>query len=168
MKLLSFDQSSKITGISCFINGEWQWSNIIDKHKNTNTDARFDEMVLSMYEVIEKEKPNIVVIEQVALQSNAKTMMLLARLQGAAVGKCVEIGLQYKIIEPSHWRKIVGIHQGKKKRDDLKKESMELAHKWFDESLSEDASESALLGVSYLIENGYTTIEYLDDAHLWD
>ena len=169
MKLISLDQASRITGYSCFVDAKWQWSSVIDKDKkDIDTDTRFDEMVLAIYEVVEQENPDIVIIEQVALQSNAKTMMLLARLQGAIIGKCVELGIQYKIIEVSHWRKIVGIHQGKKKREELKKDSLKLAHEWFDNSLSEDAAESSLLGAAYLIDNDFATLDDFQDSHLWD
>ena len=168
MKLISLDQSSNLTGISYFIDNEWQYSTVIDSHKIKNTDARFDNMVSEIYKVIVKEQPDIVVLEQVALQSNAKTMMLLARLQGAIIGKCIESNIQYKIIEVSRWRKIVGIHQGKKKRDELKAESMYLAHKWFDDKLTEDASESALIGAAYLKLNNLIELpEYNEEFPYW-
>ena len=159
MKLLSFDQASKITGYSCFIDGDWQYSRIINKDKkDLDTDRRFNEMVLAIYEVIDKEQPDAIALEGVALQSNAKTMSLLARLQGAIVGKALEMSISYSIIEPARWRKTVGIQQGKKKREELKKDSLKLAHEWLSKSLSEDASESCLLGCAYLIINGYKTL----------
>lgn len=155
IKLISFDQSTKITGYSCFVDGKWQWSSTIDLHKITDKEIRMSKMIQSIYEVLEAEQPDIVAFEQVANQSNVKTVVTLAQLQGAIIGKCVEMATPYKIIEPSHWRRICGIAQGKKKREELKQESLKLAHELFDENLGEDAAESALLGYSYLTEQDW-------------
>ena len=155
IKLISFDQSTKNTGYSCFVDGKWQWSRTIDLHKITDKEVRTSKMIQSIYEILESEKPDIVAFEQVANQSNVKTVVTLAQLQGAIIGKCVEMNIPYKIIEPSHWRRICGIAQGKKKREELKQESLKLAHELFDENLGEDAAESALLGYSYLIEQDW-------------
>lgn len=167
MKVISTDQSTNTTGVSCFIGGKYAWTKLIDLHKEKDSELRFCQMVKAINKIIEEEKPDVVVIEQVALQSNAKTMMLLARLQGTIIGKCIELDIQYEIIEPSKWRKTVNIEQGKKKRTELKFESLALAHELFDESLSEDAAESSLIGLAYLILNGYSTLEEFKDAALW-
>lgn len=167
MKLISFDQSSRCTGVTCFVDNKWQWSRVIDLHKNTNTDERMKQMIRAIYEVIDTERPDIVAFEQVANQSNVKTVIMLAQLQGTIIGKCTELGIPYSIIEPAKWRKAVCIEQGKKKRTELKFESLALAHELFDESLSEDAAESSLIGLAYLILNGYSTLEEFKDAALW-
>ena len=168
MKLLSFDQSTNITGVSCFINGEYKWTKVIDLHKEKNSQLRFHHMIESIFNIIEEEKPDELAIEQTAMQSSVKTLMILAHLQGAIIGKAIELFIPYSLVEPSKWRKAVGIHQGKKKRTELKFESVDLAHEWFDESLSEDASESALIGAGHLIINGHKTLDDFKDAHLWD
>lgn len=158
MKLLSFDQSTNVTGISCFINNQYKWTKLIDLHKEKDSESRFHHMVEAIFNIIEQEKPDEVAIEQTAMQSSVKTLMVLAHLQGAIIGKCIEMSISYQLIEPSKWRKTVGIQLGKKKRTELKFESMALAHDWFDENLSEDASESALIGAAYLIINDYKTL----------
>ena len=168
MKLLSFDQSTNVTGISCFIDNAYAWTKVIDLHKEKDSQSRFHHMVEAIFNVIEEEKPDELAIEQTAMQSSVKTLMVLAHLQGAIIGKAIELSIPYSLIEPSKWRKAVGIEQGKKKRVELKFESMSLAHEWFDEKLSEDASESALIGAGYLIINGYTTLDNFQDSHLWD
>ena len=168
MKLLSFDQSTNITGVSCFIDGDYKWTKVVDLHKERNSEKRFQHMIEALFSIIEDEKPDEIAIEQTAMQSSVKTLMILAHLQGALIGKAIEMHIPYQLIEPSKWRKAVGIHQGKKKRTELKFESVFLAHEWFDENLSEDASESALIGAGYLIVNGYKTLDDFRDSHLWD
>ena len=168
MKLLSFDQSTNVTGITCFIDNQYKWTKVIDLHKEKDSEQRFHHMVEAIFDVIENEKPDELAIEQTAMQSSVKTLMTLAHLQGTIIGKCIEMGIPFQLIEPSRWRKTVGIEQGKKKRTELKFESLALAHEWFSEDLSEDASESALIGAAYLIINGHSTLDDFKDSHLWD
>lgn len=151
IKLISFDQASQVSGYSLFVDNKWQYSRVIDLSNDNNTERRFKEMVTRIHKIINEEHPDFVAIEAVTLQKNAKTMMLLARLQGAIIGKCIDDGIQYEIIEPSKWRRVVGIHQGNKKREDLKKDSLALTHELFDKKLSEDAAESLLIGVATLL-----------------
>ena len=120
MKLLSFDQSTNVTGVSCFIDGEYKWTKVIDLHKEKDSQLRFHHMVEALFNVVEEEKPDEMVIEQTAMQSSVKTLMMLAHLQGAMIGKAIELSIPYQLIEPSKWRKAVGIQQGKKKRIELK------------------------------------------------
>ena len=116
-------------------------------------------MVTSIYKIIEKEKPDEIVFEQTAFQSNAKTLRMLSQLQGCMIGKCFELDIPYYILEPSKWRKTVGIEQGKKTRTSLKFESLNLAHELFSKELTEDAAESALIGCAHLILNHNATME---------
>ena len=137
-KILSCDQSTTCSGISCFINGQYQWTKLVD---------------------LKKEKPDEIVFEQTAFQSNAKTLRILSQLQGCIIGKCFELDIPYYILEPSKWRKTVGIDQGKKTRTSLKFESLNLAHELFSKELTEDAAESALIGCAHLILNHNATME---------
>ena len=159
MILLAFDQSSNCTGISLFKNGTWIKSGIINLKKEKNSELRFKHMVTSIYKIIEKEKPDEIVFEQTAFQSNAKTLRMLSQLQGCIIGKCFELDIPYYILEPSKWRKTVGIEQGKKTRTSLKFESLNLAHELFSKELTEDAAESALIGCAHLILNHNATME---------
>lgn len=156
---MAFDQSSNCTGTSLFKNGIWIKSGTINLKKEKDSELRFKHMVTSIYKIIEKEKPDEIVFEQTAFQSNAKTLRMLSQLQGCIIGKCFELNIPYYILEPSKWRKTVGIEQGKKTRTSLKFESLNLAHELFSEELTEDAAESALIGCAHLILNHNATME---------
>ena len=57
-KILSCDQSTTCSGISCFINGQYQWTKLVDLKKEKDSELRFKHMVTSIYKIIEKEKPD--------------------------------------------------------------------------------------------------------------
>ena len=166
-KILSCDQSTTCSGISCFTNGQYQWTKLVDLKKEKDSELRFKHMVTSIYKIIEKEKPDEIVFEQTAFQSNAKTLRMLSQLQGCIIGKCFELDIPYYILEPSKWRKTVGIEQGKKTRTSLKFESLNLAHELFSKELTEDAAESALIGCAHLILNHNATMEDFNGEDLF-
>jgi Holliday junction resolvasome RuvABC endonuclease subunit len=144
MKILAFDQSTKITGWSLFIDGEYVDSGVIDLSKNTNTEERSKKMGLAICKIIADNKPNAVIIEEVAMQSNAQTLKLLARIQGVAIGFCAAHDIELHILGPSKWRSSLGFTQGSKtKREQLKQQSRDFIKNVFDLNIkSEDENEA--------------------------
>lgn len=125
MKILSFDQSTRVTGWAVFEDGEYQDSGVIDLSKNKDTDDRSKQMGLAICEVIKSAKPDEVVLEEVQQQSNVDTVKKLARIQGMTIGFAAAMDIQTHILEPSKWRKALGYTQGPKvKRAELKQQSM--------------------------------------------
>ena len=139
MRILAFDQSTKITGYSIFDESQYVDSGVIDFSKNTNTEERSKQMGLAICNKIEEVKPDLVVIEEVAMQSNPKTLKLLARVQGIAIGFAAAHNVPLQILEPSKWRSVLGYKQGTKiKREELKQQS-------FDEQLKQEQARSQKL-----------------------
>ena len=64
MKILSFDQSSNLTGY-CLFDGDIIDSGVIDKHKIKDRDIRIAEMSMAIYKKIDEFKPDLVVIENI-------------------------------------------------------------------------------------------------------
>ena len=89
MKILSTDQASAITGVAVFDEGNLIKYDLIDLHKIKDQDERFQIMVKSIDDYIETEKPDYVIIEDVSLQTNVATLLLLARIQGAIFQSCI-------------------------------------------------------------------------------
>ena len=54
MKVLAFDQSTKLSAFSWWINGQYIESGFIDLHKNTNTPERVRTMGIELCNTIEK------------------------------------------------------------------------------------------------------------------
>ena len=126
MKILSFDQSSKLSGWCVFKDGAYANSGVIDKHKIVDSDKRITDMGLSIYKKISEIKPDLVVIENIQNQSNTATVILLARLQGMVLGYCAAHKIRAEIVGPSQWRHELHYKQGPKvQREELKQQSID-------------------------------------------
>lgn len=150
MKILSFDQSTNLTGFSLLDNGEYVESGVIDKHSIKDTDKRIATMGLAMCKKIKEYQPDMVVIEDIQKQSNTKTVIYLARLQGCIILYCASKGIDLKILHPSEWRRVLSYEQGPKiKREQLKEQSINYVkeHLGFDD-FSEDRCEACCIGIA--------------------
>jgi Holliday junction resolvasome RuvABC endonuclease subunit len=143
LKVLAFDQSTKISAYSLWVNGEYVEVGVIDLHKIKDSSERIRAMGVELCNVIEKYNPDIVVIEEVAQQHNALTLKLLARIQGVIIGFCAAHDIETYIIEPSKWRSALKFKIGAGvKREELKAQSIEYIKKKYGLELSEDACEA--------------------------
>ena len=151
MRVLSCDQSTKITGWSVFEDGSYVKSGVIDLHlSKETTEKRSAKMAVEICKLIEENKPDVVVIEEVAMQSNAQTLKLLARIQGVAIGFCAAHDIPLHILEPTKWRSALLYKQGKAvKREELKQQSFDYVkkHLGFDD-FSEDRCEACCINMA--------------------
>lgn len=150
MKILSFDQSSRLSGWSVFDNCEYVDSGVIDKHKITDSDKRIAEMGIAIYKKIAEVKPDICVIENIQKQSNTATVIMLARLQGMILGYCAAHKIRTEILGPSQWRAALKYKQGAKvKREELKQQSVDYVKKNFGlTNCTEDQCEAIGIGAA--------------------
>ena len=151
MKILAFDQSTKVTGWSIFNDGLYVTSGAIDLHlSKETTEKRSEKMAVEICRLIENNKPNVVVIEEVSMQSNAQTLKLLARIQGVAIGFCAAHNIPLHILEPTRWRSSLHFKQGPKvKRDELKAQSLNFVKKELGLNIkSEDENEACAINVA--------------------
>lgn len=149
MVILAFDQSTNVTGYCLTKDGQYIESGVIDKHKNKDTDARIAEMGLSICKKIKEYKPDLCVIEDIQQQSNTRTVIYLARLQGAILLYCASKGISIKILHPSEWRRVLSYSQGAKvKREELKQQSLNYIKEHFGFEKPEDESEAICINVA--------------------
>lgn len=150
MKILSFDQSTNLTGFSLFNDNEYVNSGVIDKHTMKDADKRIAEMGLAICRKIKEYHPDLVVMEGIQNQSNTKTVVYLARLQGCIILYCASKGIELKILSPTEWRRVLEYTQGPKvKREQLKQQSRDYVKKHLGLSVeSEDENESICIGVA--------------------
>ena len=124
MRVLSLDQSTRITGFAIFDDGQYVKSGVIDLHKIKDTDERSKQMAVEICKLIGDANPSIVIIEEVQQQSNVSTVIKLARIQGVAIGFCAAHNIDLHILTPSRWRSALSYKQGPKvKREELKQQS---------------------------------------------
>lgn len=143
MRVVSFDQSTKISAYSLWVDGEYVENGVIDLHKIKDTSDRIRAMGVELGRIIHKYSPDKVVLEEVAQQSNPLTLKLLARIQGVIIGYCAANDIETYILEPSKWRSTLHFRQGSGvKRQELKGQAIQYVKDVYGLELSEDACES--------------------------
>ena len=150
MKVMSFDQSTRVSGWSLFENGEYVCSGTIDMNKSKlDTDKRSFEMARRLWKILKEHKPDHLVIEDTQQQNNVKTVIILARLQGMIIGYAEAHGIKVHILLPSQWRAALSYTQGPKvKRAELKQQSADYVKKIYGFDLPEDENEAICEGVA--------------------
>lgn len=147
MRVLSFDQSTRVTGYALFVDHKYQSSGIIDLHKIEDTEERSRQMGIAICKQIECAKPDVIVIEEVQQQSNPDTLKKLARIQGIAIGFAAAHNIPLHILEPSKWRAALHYKQGRGvARKELKQQSLDFVSKKFWLKLKEDEAEAVCIG----------------------
>ena len=148
-KILSLDTSSKVTGYAVFNNGKLIRYSSIDKSDIKNGDDRMQDMVRCLIILIEREAPDVVVIEETVVTRNPQTQRMLSMILGAVFGVCVSNHFNYCSLRPTQWRKAVRSDDEKlpRKRDELKLWSINKVAELFDiNDISDDISDAILIG----------------------
>lgn len=147
MRILAFDQATKISAWALFDGDQLVDHGLIDLHKDEGTAHRIDQMSDELSDVIQKSAPDLLAIEDVSYQRNAQSLIELARLQGRILQMAHEADIPVKIYKPSAWRKVVGIKTGKGiKRPALKRAAVALVKEQYHISVSDDAAEAICIG----------------------
>ena len=143
-KVLSMDQSTRVSGYCLFEDGEYVCSGVVDMSKSElETPERSFEMAKALWKIIKKYQPDYLILEETSQQSNAKVLIILSRLQGMIIGYAEAHGVHVHIILPTQWRKMLGYSQGSKvKRAELKKQSADYVKEKYGFDLSEDENEA--------------------------
>ena len=152
-KLISLDTSTSSTGYAVYISGKLHRYDLIDFKRIKNTDERIKEMILKIYEIIETEKPQIIVAEMTVVTRNAQSQRNLTMILGAIQGKCLENNIFFSLLRPTEWRKLVNNEKEKlpRKREELKQWSKQ---KVLDilgiNDINDDISDAILIGQAYI------------------
>lgn len=142
IKILAFDQALIKTGV-CTLDDGVVYHSLIDLSKMKDADERRATMRHMIQSRIKNNHPDLVVIEDVALQSSAKTVIQLAQLQGAIIGACEMFNIPYEILRPSEWRKTLGFKQGRQiKRPELKQQAIDYVAEHYGEVVSSDEADA--------------------------
>lgn len=111
-------------------------------------DERFRNMSLNLLQILSEKKPDAVYIEDTVVPRNVQTQRFLTRLQGVVYAYCVMNECEFHTIRPTVWRKLVGITQGKKKREELKEAAIKLVMDQFEMNVNDDEAEAVLIGIA--------------------
>lgn len=141
IKIIAFDQALGKTGV-CTIDDNTVYHSLIDVSKVKDVNERSMMMRQMIQSRIRNNHPDLVVIEDVALQQSAKTVIQLAQLQGAIIGACDIFNIPYEILKPSEWRKTLGFKQGRMKREELKQQAIDYVAEHYGETVSSDEADA--------------------------
>ena len=152
-KLISFDTPTSSTGYAVYISGKLHRYDLIDFKRIKNTDERIKEMILKIYEIIETEKPQIIVAEMTVVTRNAQAQRNLTMILGAIQGKCLENNIFFSLLRPTEWRKLVNNEKEKlpRKREELKQWSKQKVSDILGiNDINDDISDAILIGQAYI------------------
>lgn len=154
-KMVSLDASTKRTGLALFVNGELKDYGLIDisKFKGT-TDERIREMGRLIMEYLDEWKPTMVYIEEPKGHQNVELVRKLSMVLGTVLGWSIQNSSYYQIVQPTVWRQWLGMDQGNKKREDLKRESIQAVQDMFGLTLDDDTADAINIGVAVLNKYG--------------
>ena len=147
------DTSTSSTGYAVYISGKLHRYDLIDFKRIKNTDERIKEMILKIYEIIETEKPQIIVAEMTVVTRNAQAQRNLTMILGAIQGKCLENNIFFSLLRPTEWRKLVNNEKEKlpRKREELKQWSKQKASDILGiNDINDDISDAILIGQAYI------------------
>lgn len=151
IKILAFDQALGKTGV-CTLDGDTVYHSLIDLSKVKDANERAASMRHMIQSRIKNNNPDLVVMEDVALQSSAKTVIQLAQLQGAIIGACDIFNVPYEILRPSEWRKTLGFKQGRQvKRPELKQQAIDYVAENYGEVVSSDEADAMCIAKAALM-----------------
>ena len=124
---------------------------LIDLHKNTDSELRLKEMAQHIWQLLETNKPDIIVIEKLNVGRNLQATRLLSKIIGVVY--CYSIlnpDVFYFEIQPSQWRKQLGMQSSKRKRDEYKQLSIQFIKEHFNIEVTDDVSDAICAGIGYI------------------
>ena len=110
-------------------------------------------MVYEIITLIEREAPDVVVIEETVVTRNPQTQRMLSMILGAVFGCCVINNFNYCSLRPTQWRKLVRWDDEKlpKKRDELKLWSINKVDELYGiQEIDDDISDAILIGQAFI------------------
>lgn len=163
--ILGLDCSTTSTGWCVFDDKGLAAYGVI-KPEGEDWRERLTKQAPKLKNIIEKYKPNKIVMEDVPLNSQGglKILVVLGAVQGLVLGVASSLNVPIKFVTPNEWRSKVRLFTGNRndtKRDEMKRRSIEMANqefglnlKWFSKSSKkneDDISDAILIAYSQII-----------------
>lgn len=150
MKLISLDTSTASSGWCIYDNNEYVKSGVINLKKNKDNDNRMQNMCLSILLLLENQQPDMIVIENTAVLTNAVTQRKLTMILGVVYSYCIKSNIPLHILRPSEWRALISKEKKGRKRNELKLWSVNKVKELFNISVTDDESDAILIGKAFL------------------
>lgn len=153
MRIAGVDAATVRTGIALLVDGKIKKYELIDLHKNKDSNTRIPIMQNKIIDMIAKWKPDVVCIEDSWQGRNADTDKKIAYIIGSVMAYCYGHNIKFKKMLPSEWRKKIGLAQGKKQREQLKQASIDFVKEQFNIDAGDDIADAVCISYAgYLDE----------------
>lgn len=164
MLVLALDQALQTSGWALFKNNKLMKADIFTVSKTASMDRRLMELQKHLTELYHEYEFEKLYFEDIQLQAgNALTFKHLAYAQAAIILWCGNMGIDYEILAPSHWRKILGGNFGRK-RAEQKRHAIELVQKWYGVEVSSDVADAICLGRAGIQESQEKKVAFDETA----
>lgn len=153
MRFIAIDQASAVTGCAIFENNKLIKHDIIELKSIKETQSRVEEMIKCIHSQIIDNEVDYVVFEDVSLQTNVSTLILLAQIQGAIMNTCILNNISYSVYKPTNWRKLLKFKQNRNvKRPELKQQAKDFVFNKYNLKLKEDVCDAICIGEAFIID----------------
>jgi crossover junction endodeoxyribonuclease RuvC len=116
MIILSIDSGIERTGYAIFKDKKYVISALIKTSKTLVTEKRLNEIYSKLKNIIEKHKPDVVILEQLLFFKNQKTFIRVAQAQGIVMLLAAQNKIKIEFLTPLQIKQIVtGYGQADKK-----------------------------------------------------
>lgn len=150
-KLVSLDTSSSCTGWSVFLNGKYTSSGVINLKKFKGSgQERMDEMCISIARLLDREQPDIIVVEETAVTRNAAAQRMLTMILGFVYAWCLLRDTYFEMMKPTVWRSLISSEKKGRKREELKEWSINKVMELYGIEVIDDQSDAILIGQAYV------------------
>lgn len=161
---IALDQSLRSTGWAFFKNNKLMKADTFTVSKTAPMDRRLMELQKHLTELYHEYEFEKLYFEDIQLQAgNALTFKHLAYAQAAIILWCGNMGIDYEILAPSHWRKILGGNFGRK-RAEQKRHAIALVQKWYGVEVSSDVADAICLGRAGIQESQEKKVAFDETA----
>lgn len=151
IRFIAIDQASAVSGCAIFEDDKLVKYNIIELKKDTPN--RMSEMIKRIHNQIIENNVDHVVFEDVSLQTNVSTLILLAQIQGAIINTCVMNNISYSVYKSTSWRKILSFKQNRNiKRPELKQQAKDYVFNKYSLKLKEDICDAICIGEAFIVD----------------
>lgn len=145
IKILNFDQSTKKTGYSIYVDNKLDSYGTLDSNPNEkNPIERMKEQYDLMKKLIKKIKPDFVVLENTQFQNNYGTFQQLSQMQGVLMALLFERNIGFEIIEPTKWKSFSKVKG--RKRVEQKASAIQIIKDTYGLEVTEDEADAILIG----------------------
>ena len=156
-KLISIDSSSTKTGFAIFENAIYQRSGVInldiasDKKKyKGNSDKRIEDMCIAIIDLLQKEQPDIIVIEKLNVGRNMVAVRALSKIIGVVYCYSILNNCFYFEIQATQWRSKLNMQSSKRKREEYKALAVQYIKETLGMDVTDDEADSICAGIGYI------------------